>query len=156
MIYVVNKLEGGTPLLTNPPHAKRHSQKKCSFSFGFFHKGRGSGFQSNPKVLGHFLCTNNYGILVRKGGWVDQIQKFWGTFFQNTWWLRTQKFPNSWGGGGSDLFRKKPKLKLHFFENVPNPQLYIILYFEQRMQYEGVTFCTSSSFLASASETLVC
>ena len=39
----------------------------------------GGGFRANPKVSGHFLCTNNFGILVRKGGREpDQIQKFAG------------------------------------------------------------------------------
>ena len=31
----------------------------------YFHKG-GGGFRVNPKVLGHFECTNNFGILGRQ------------------------------------------------------------------------------------------
>ena len=33
-----------------------------------FHKNGGGGFRSNPKVLGHFLCTIFFKILVSKGG----------------------------------------------------------------------------------------
>ena len=39
--------------------------KKCSLIIDFFHKvggGGDGGFRGNPKVLGHFLCTNNLGI----------------------------------------------------------------------------------------------
>ena len=53
-------------------------------------------FRANPKVLGHFLCPNNFGLLGRKGG-VDQIQKFWGTFPPTFWWNMTKKCPKSFG-----------------------------------------------------------
>ena len=46
-------------------------RKKFSFNLGIFHKG---GVRAYPKVLGHFLGTNNFGTLFRKGGGaVDQI-----------------------------------------------------------------------------------
>ena len=93
----------------------------------FFHK-RG-GVRGNPKVLGHFLCTNNFGILGRKGGGVDQIQKFLGTIsliFGEIWHKKcpkslgkklaygkvSQKFQKS--GGGVRPFWKKSIIKLHF------------------------------------------
>ena len=40
-------------------------------------------FQANSKFWGTFLWPNIFGLLGRKGGVVDQIQKFWGIFFPN-------------------------------------------------------------------------
>ena len=48
-------------------------KKKMQITSGLLPKGEG-GIRGNPKVLGHFLCTN-------KEGGVDQIQKFLGTFY---------------------------------------------------------------------------
>ena len=79
------------------------------------------GIQANPKVLGHFLCTNNFGILGRKGKGMDQIQKFLGTFYPDFGEIRlkkchksskkksayekvSQKFRKSGGGGGGKTF----------------------------------------------------
>ena len=61
----------------------------------FFHKG--GGIRGNPKVLGHFLCTNNFGILGRKGGGVDQIQKFLDTFYPDFGEIQHKKCPKSAG-----------------------------------------------------------
>ena len=85
----------------------------------FFHKRGNGGLRSNPKLLGHNLGPNKFGILGRKGGTVDQIQKFWGSFpqifgelghkkvpqkFQKNWTFGKvpQKFQHSWkrGAGG--------------------------------------------------------
>ena len=44
----------------------------------FFQKG--GGIRANPKVLGHFLCTNNFGILGRKGGGWTKSKSFWALF----------------------------------------------------------------------------
>ena len=41
-------------------------------------------FQSNPKLLEHFLCTNNFGILGRKGGGWTKSKSFWA-LFPNIW-----------------------------------------------------------------------
>ena len=55
-------------------------KKKCSYLMDFFQKGRG-GFQSNPKVLGHFLCTKNFGTgFGKKGGGLTKSISF-GTLF---------------------------------------------------------------------------
>ena len=43
----------------------KEAVKKGSLNFGIFYKGGGRGegrFQGDPKVLGHLLCTNNFGI----------------------------------------------------------------------------------------------
>ena len=45
-------------------------------------EGGEGGFQSNPKLLEHFLCTNNCGILCIKEGKVDHIQNIQGTSSQ--------------------------------------------------------------------------
>ena len=45
----------------------------------FFQKG--GGIRGNPKVLGHFLCTNNFGIL--------------GTFYPDFGEIRHKKCPKS-------------------------------------------------------------
>ena len=77
--------------------------------------------RADPKVLGHFSYTNNFGILGRKGGGVDQIQKFLGTFYPDFGEIRhkkcpksskkksayekvSQKFRKSGGGGGGKTF----------------------------------------------------
>ena len=79
----------------------------------FFHKG--GGVRGNPKVLGHFLCTNNFGILGRKGGGVDQIQKLLGTFYPDFGKIWQQKVPQKFHTKISlrkrapkDLFRRSP------------------------------------------------
>ena len=53
----------------------------------FFQKG-GGGIRGNPKVLGHFLWSN-------KGGGLDQIQKFLGTFYPDFGEIQHKKCPKS-------------------------------------------------------------
>ena len=76
------------------PRAVRDApKKKCSLIMDFFQKG--GGIRGNPKVLGHFLCTNHFGILGRKRGRVDQIQKFLGFFYPDFGWIWPKKCPKS-------------------------------------------------------------
>ena len=55
----------------------------------FFRKW-GGGSEANPKVLGHFLCTNILELLVEKGGgWPNPkvfghfLPKYWVNFVKN-------------------------------------------------------------------------
>ena len=93
----------------------------------FFQKG-GGGTGGNQKVLENFLCTKNFGILGRKVAGVDQIQKFWSTFYPDFTLILVKydtksvpKFPKknqptkkcpksskSLGGEGSDHFGRSP------------------------------------------------
>ena len=94
----------------------------------FFQKG--GGIRADPKFLGHFLCTNNFGILGRKGrGWTKS-KSFWALFTlilvkydtksapkvpeKNQ---RTKKCPKSSKslGGGVKSFWKNSIIKLPFF-----------------------------------------
>ena len=88
----------------------------------FFHKGGGS--EANPKVLGHFLCTNILELLVEKGGGLTKSKSFWALFaqilgelcqklvpqkFQN--FGLSKKCPKSskiQGGGGRTCFGRSP------------------------------------------------
>ena len=64
------------------PHLRELLKKKCSLIMDFFQKG--GGIRGNPKVLGHFLCTNNFGILGRKGrGWTKS-KSFWAPFWKKS------------------------------------------------------------------------
>ena len=84
---------------------------------------KGGAVRGNPKVLGHFLCTNHFGILGRKGeGGIDQIQKFASTFSQIFGELGHKKVPKKFqknltfakvlkfqgGGWGQTYFRRSP------------------------------------------------
>ena len=50
------------------------------------------------------MCINFFGILVEKGGGVDQIQWFWGMFFRKYFENKgANKCPQKW------TFKKGPK-----------------------------------------------
>ena len=99
-------------------------KKKMQLNYGLLPKGGGVPRQS--KNFGTLFVHQpfwNFGQ--KKGGGVDQIQKFLGTFYPDFGEIRPKKCPKSskkkitlrksilkvpkvWVGGGSDLFGRSP------------------------------------------------